>query len=279
VSYPQPNANAYALGGSQFFRLNTLLSSPGDIYESEQSGLALAIGPNSDIAKVGVAYFDGQTPTYMNRMVIDPNRMFLGRLDARNAASTYAPSGRPGRILMWSEDAYDPSYVPSAAVGWGVSDTVTIIPPQLDVIEFFQQIPSPSRRADREYKIQHAGANFTGQTWLVFPCYGRKFGSISCTCGGNTPTFTLRVVGVRYSAPYVTSGGGVTTLGNPTTSETTIYSASLASGASKTVKDFLGGGVDTNAGMYDSIAVCVKYVADSHDGGNVPLRVYFSDEP
>ena len=71
MSYPQPNADQYAINGYQYFRLNTLLSSPGDIYESAQSALAIALGPESDISRVAVAYYDDQVPTtFTNQTVI-----------------------------------------------------------------------------------------------------------------------------------------------------------------------------------------------------------------
>ena len=74
MSYPQPSADQYAIKGYQFFRLNTLLTSPGDIYQSQQSGHAFAIGPESDISNVNVAYFDDQVPNFMAQTVISPQR-------------------------------------------------------------------------------------------------------------------------------------------------------------------------------------------------------------
>ena len=97
MSYPQPDSNQYAIKGYQFFRLNTLLTSPGDIYESAQSGHSIAIGPESDLANINVAYFDDQVETFMQRTTISPLRAFVGRIDARNDAVT-APVERRARL-------------------------------------------------------------------------------------------------------------------------------------------------------------------------------------
>jgi len=60
MSYPPPNPDQYALNGYKFFRLNTPLISDGDMYESQQGANGFAIGPDSDISKVNIGYFDEQ---------------------------------------------------------------------------------------------------------------------------------------------------------------------------------------------------------------------------
>ena len=50
MSYPPPNPDNYALNGYKFFRLNTPLTSDGDMYESAQGGQGFAIGPQSDLS-------------------------------------------------------------------------------------------------------------------------------------------------------------------------------------------------------------------------------------
>jgi hypothetical protein len=276
MSYPQPNSNRYAINGYQFFRLNTLLSSPGDIYESEQSGLALCLGPESDVSKVACAYYDDQVPTFINSTIVDPNRSFVGRLDARND-SRYQPSNRPGRILFWSADLYDPSYVPSASLGFTLTDAVQRIAPRLDVLQYFQAPASlVTRRADKEYRFEdYTLAN--GSTWIIFPSYGRKYCSVVCT-NNNTKTdgsedFIFRVIGLNYAAPKAS--------GAPTTQETVIYSGPLAVNDSKVVNNVLGAGTATNAAMFDAVMVCIRQYPTllDTDTNRVPLRVYFSDEP
>lgn len=179
MSYPQPDADQYAVKGYQYFRLNTPLSSPGDLYQSAQSGHALAIGPDSDIANVNVAYFDDQVPTFLQQTTISPFRAFEGRVDARNDAR-YTPSGRPAKILFWPADLYDPSYVPLKPFATGVQfdptqDAITFITPQLDVIEYFKPQPSlTAGRRDKDYIFADilAAARWT---YLVLPYYGRRY--------------------------------------------------------------------------------------------------------
>src|SRR5690348_7452464 len=100
--FVQPNSDQSCLKGYDFFRLNTLLSCPGDIYESKQSGRAFMLGPESDIANVGVTYFDDQkTPTFVSQFVLTPQRPWSGRIDARNEVG-YMPANRPGRLLFYA---------------------------------------------------------------------------------------------------------------------------------------------------------------------------------
>src|SRR3981189_3558041 len=131
MSYPQPNADTYAVNSYGFFRLNTLLSSPGDIYRSPQGGHLFCLGPESDVANVNIAYFDDQVPTFLQTTQISPGRSFTGFMAARNEA-TYSPSRRFGRIFCWSNDIYDPSFLPRSFSA--NTDHIQFIAPQLDVI-------------------------------------------------------------------------------------------------------------------------------------------------
>jgi hypothetical protein len=261
VSYPQPNADQYALNGYQYFRLNTLLSSPGDIYESAQGALGFALGPESDISRVAIAYFDDQVPTTMtNQTVISPDRSFVGRVDARNEV-TYQPSGRPGRVLMWSGDIYDQTYVPSAAVGYVPGQPILRIRPRLDVLQYFRDMPSlVPARVDRQYDFQSYQL-VLGTNWIVVPTYGRRYGYVQIA---NRPTVppvapTFRVIGVNYG------------IGPVFHMETVIFSGALAPGAQINVNDFLGAG-GIGSGMYDAVVFTAE-------GDHMPMRVYLSDKP
>lgn len=178
--YPQPSSDAYAINGYKYFRLNTLLSSPGDIYESAQGGFAFALGPDSDISKVDVAYFDDQAPNYMNMTSIGPGRSFVGRIDARNEV-TYQPGGRPGRILFWSDDLYDPAFRPA---GFNPNQNlITFVQPRLDVIEYFQDPPTlvPARN-DKTYQFQSPLTGISGNAgYLMIPYWGRRYAFIEIT--------------------------------------------------------------------------------------------------
>lgn len=258
MTFPQPNADAYALNGQQYFRLNTLLSSPGDIYESAQGALAFAMGPDSDIARVRISYFDDQGgPTKTNETVIDPRRSFVGRVDARNE-TTYQPSNRPGRILLWPDDLFDPTYIPTTAVtGFnpGTDALITIVP-RLDVIQYFvAQQSLQSRRADKEYNSQSYDPT-ANLNYIIVPTYGRKYGFCDVINKDLMVASTFKVIGINYSY-------------NPLfTQETVIFSAPLPSNAHLTVNNFLG---PSGAGMFDACIFTVR-------GSLMPLRIYLSDE-
>src|SRR5688572_10301119 len=113
MTYPPPNPDLYAVSGQGFFRLNTALLSDGDIYESQQGSHGFAIGPESDISKVNIAYWDETQPRLMNQISISPTRPFPGKFVAVNDEAEYAPSGRPARLLIWPEELYNADFRPS----------------------------------------------------------------------------------------------------------------------------------------------------------------------
>jgi hypothetical protein len=197
MSYPQPNADSYAVNGYQYFRLNTLLSSPGDIYESAQGGLALALGPDSDISKVDVAYFDDQVPNFMNQTSLGPSRSFVGRVDARNEVN-YMPIGRPGRILFWSDDLYDPNFRPAGFSE--LQNRIIIIQPRLDVIEFFKEEPSllPERN-DKTYQFQDVPTGLAGKAgYILIPYWGRRYAFVEMT-NKQVSSTSFGIFGVNFA--------------------------------------------------------------------------------
>jgi hypothetical protein len=205
VSYPQPNADQYAINGYQYFRLNTLLSSPGDIYESQQSSLALSLGPDSDISKVAVAYFDDQVPTFMQMTSIGSERTFVGRIDARNEVP-YQPSNRPGRIFFWSDDLYDTSFRPP---GFSVlNDKFNVVTPRLDVIQYFSTPPTllPARN-DKTYNFQNivTGVSPTFNSYLMIPYWGRKYAMVELT-NKSTGATGFSLSGVNFAVSPSSAG-------------------------------------------------------------------------
>lgn len=256
MSYPQPSAELYTVAGFEFFRLFTPLSSPGDIYESAVGSLAIAVGPDSDIANVNVAYFDAQVPTFMQNVVISTGRAFIGRTDAQPAAS-YAPAGRPGVILFWSDDIYDPNFRPSAA---DPGDTVLFVTPKLDVIQYFQPVNSlgPERN-----DITHVFQNYdidAGTLYIVVPYYGRKYAFVEFTNRDSLLPNDFGISTVNYA---ITDNGG----GNPYHQETVIRAAAaVAAGA--TVTDIVTATAD---GMFDALVFSIS------QPGPAPLRIIMSD--
>ncbi len=265
MSFPQPDANAYELGGYGFFRLNTLIASPGDIYESEQSTHALAIGPQSDIANVNVAYQDNEVPTNMNFTTIGPKRAFVGQIYALNQAGLYEPAQRPGRLLFWIDDIFDPNFRPRAFVPTGPNaDKIEFLAPRLDVLEYFAPPQSLGpERVDRSFVFQdYVVPTGTGTFYFVIPYYGRKYAYINFTNRNSTEANTFGIIGVNYAITQNDSG-------NPYHQETVIRAplSVAANGGTVTVKVTAG-----SQGMFDALVFSVNNV------GPAPLRVIVSDE-
>lgn len=256
MAFPQPDSDLYSLGGADFFRLFTPLASPGDMYESKVSGLGMALGPQSDIANVNVAYFDDQAPNFMQFAQISQSRSFVGRLDANNGAQ-YAPGNRPGRVLIWPEDLYDPNYRPRSAAG---GDTVQFIAPQLDVIQYFNDpgtiVPS---RVDKIYQFQNY--ILVGTLFIVIPYYGRKYCYVNFTNRNATDPNTFGIIGVNYAITNDASS-------NPYHQETVLRAAAaVTAGSSVTVRITAG-----SQGMFDALVFSVN------NNGPAPLRIVTSDE-
>jgi hypothetical protein len=256
MSFPQPNSEAYVTGGEDCFRLRTALSSPGDMYESLVSGLGMALGPESDIANVNVAYFDAQAPNFMQFTQVSPSRSFVGRIDANNTGK-YAPAQRPGRVLIWPGDLYDPNYQPR---GFGVNDAIQFISPVLDVVQYFSTPGTLTpARTDKEYQFQNY--LLVGTLFIVVPYYGRKYCYVQFTNRNSTDPNTFGIRGVNYA---ITNDGSA----NPYHQETTIRAAAaVAAGASVTVRVTAG-----STGMFDALVFSVN------NNGPAPLRIVVSDE-
>lgn len=257
MSFPQPDADKYALGGTGFFRLNTLLSSPGDIYESPQSAHGLAIGPQSDIANVNVAYFDDQVPSFMNFTAIAPRRAFVGQIYARNEVN-YAPAQRPGRLLFWSDDIFDPNFRPRSFVA--NTDSIEFVAPRLDVVEYFAPAASLGPcRTDRSFVFQDYAAS--GTFFLVLPYYGRKYAYIDFTNRSGALANTFGIIGVNYTITQNDTP-------NPYHQETVIRAPAAVAPAASVTKIITAG----TLGMFDAL------VFSFTDDGPAPLRVIVSDE-
>jgi len=257
VAFPQPDSAKYVTSGSDFFRLRTPLSSPGDMYESLVSGLAMSLGPESDIANVNVAYFDAQAPNFMQFTQISQARCFTGRLDANNP-SKYSPSQRPGRVLIWPDDLYDPNYRPRSFSA--LTDAIQFISPVLDVVQYFSDpgTLTPSR-IDKEYQFQNY--ILTGTLYIVVPYYGRKFCYVNFTNRNSVQPNTFGILGVNYA---ITNNASP----NPYHQETVIHSpAAVAAGAAVTVRI-----TAASNGVFDALVFSVN------NNGPAPLRIVVSDE-
>lgn len=194
MSYPQPDANNYSNSGQSFFRLNTELISDGDIYDSPQGTHGLAIGPDSDISKVNIAYYDEQVARFMNQVSISPSRPFPGNIAARNDA-VYAPSSRPGRILIWPDELFNEDFRPSDFdPGSCRLDAIT---PVLDVVEYFSPLAlSNGQRNDKEYYFQNLAWQGL-RYYILIPYYGRRYANVIIS-NETDDEFTVSGFGVIY---------------------------------------------------------------------------------
>lgn len=281
MAYPQPDATKYAIKGYEYFRLNTLLASAGDIYESEQSALAFALGPDSDIANVGINYFDEQVPNALNQVFISKNRSFVGRIDANAENGTYQPSGRPARIFIWPNDRWNPLFV----LG-DVGDTQILETPQLDVIQYFQPQPSgivPGRNDKIWFYQTIATPGGDNYAYVIVPYYGRRYAKVMFENLNVAEAFDVKAFGVELQQQQVAGGGGagdvaITTplvASAPYSNVTTPVQIIVKNGASPTAPTM---STQADGGMFDLLAIGVR----SHGGGgaavqNFCLKIVTSD--
>jgi len=261
MAYPQPNAGAYVAGGYQFFRLNTPLTSDGDIYQVAAGGLAFAIGPNSDVANVNIAYFDDQVTNFMNQIAISPQRPFAGRLDAR--VDPYTPSGRPGKILIWSEDLYNTAFRPNGYSG--LTDRMDVFAPVLDVVQFFSNPGAlPGARNDKTFSMQQIA--WSGDTnYLLIPYYGRKYASFLFDNDTNQ-TVNVALHGVTFGH---TASSGTTT--SPNVETELLAPGDVLTGNSR--RDIVRASVD---GVFDMLLVTLVPAA-APNGASSLVRIMVSD--
>lgn len=274
MTYPQPNSNDPAINGGNFFRLNTPLVSAGDIYESEQGARAFALGPQSDISRVMINYFDenqgSNVPqTFLNALEISPQRAFVGNIAARNDV-TYQPAGRPGRVLFWVSDLYNAGYRPEDANV--LAGQVLRVPPQLDIIQYFQPMASlTGGRDDKTFYFQDVpqtpGVGPGKQpTYIVLPYYGRAYAFISLT-NRSGAAVTLTVIGTNYAINNDSIFGAGTFLNQ----ETTLLGPTVIADNAQKIK-IVRAGVD---GMFDALVIKLQ----GNPMAPTPLKIVMSDNP
>lgn len=253
----QPSTNDYAINKYGFFPLDTPLASPGDIFESEQAGYAFVVGPESDVARVNMAYFDDQlAATKMRFETVSSSRSLTGPVFARNDAK-YSPSNRPGRILFWSADIYDPNFRPS---GFEDPDEIQFIAPRLEILTYFYQPTNLTPwRNDKEFNFQNY-VDAGGTLYIVVPYYGRKYCYVNFTNRNTVQSNTFGILGVNYA---ITDDSG----SNPYHQETVLLEPAAISSGDSVTKIIRA---STN-GMFDALVFSVD------DAGPAPLRIAVSD--
>lgn len=273
MSYPPPNPDNYALNGYKFFRLNTPLISDGDVYESQQGAQAFAIGPDSDISKVNIGYFDDQVPGFLNQFAITPERSFPGFIAARNDVR-YMPSGRPGRTLIWSDELYNPTWNPEPV---DVALRIDFEVPVMDVVQYFAPtgLATNQGRNDKEYwydfiEAPPAGVGIINEWIVVIPWYGRRYLDLAWQ-NNQANGVQVSVSGLHYkpgtlntaatATPLIDDGvahGGVkfvTVPAGKTLNAVVTASAKSNGGSVAVVGDDAKPIFQVNAGTYDALAI------------------------
>ena len=180
MTFPQPQASQEIIEGQEFFRLYTELQSGGDIYEVDASASAFVIGPQSDLARVRITYFDPSAPNQaqVSSFVVSVDDPFIGRVDA--FGTTKYPLGKmPARILVSPEDLY----VQGALEATVTSQINTIVIPKIDLLCFLSPPAAvPSKRADFTMEgritIPDNGVSDAFNTTSI-PFYRRKYAAIN----------------------------------------------------------------------------------------------------
>lgn len=201
MAYPQPTGAQATVAGQSVFRLKTLLSSMGDVYEIDAGCQALCVGPESDIQNIKAVYYDPTSPTGVQSVIISPQRSLVARLDARLDQPYPSSGGKLGRILLSPADLYDPSNQPA---GYDVAnDVLNYIRPSLDIMAYFAEPPSlDAGRSDRSYRwsaIRKPAVGAGNEVWEVIPFWGRKYACFDLlNLNANAITVELR----GFNFPY-----------------------------------------------------------------------------
>jgi hypothetical protein len=167
----------------EFFRLKQPVTSPGSVYELNESLREIYIGPDSDIAEVMMTYFDPTAAdgSSLSTATVSVNGPFVGRVDS--LPLTQVPNtNQPARILLAPNDIVDNTYIPPNSAAYRRFN----IPAIIDVIVALQKLSSiPAVRADRTlrfaqvpYQGQPVGMT-DGSTDLLVPFYGRRMATVT----------------------------------------------------------------------------------------------------
>lgn len=260
--YPQPSSTNAVLLGQEAYRLTTPIAGPGDIYESDVSGLAFAIGPNSDISSVLVTAFDENSDSGVQQIIISPDRWYIGRIDARND-TIYPVSQRRGRVLLSVQDLYDPQYEP---LGYVADDAIDRTTPILDVLQYFVNPPAfTPQRSDRNFQFQYLtppgtlGAGHS--TWILIPAYGRKSGFFSFRNQDGTETINVTVNGVQLSPSADPGVRGAY--------QQSLFTATILDNSSNKYAF-----TSSTAGLWDLFAIQL----DNYRGNAMPITITLSDD-
>lgn len=215
MSYPQPIASQEIAEGQEFYRLKTRLDSSGDAYELNVSAKAFAIGPESDVARCRVTYYD---PIHgAQSIIVGVGAPFVGRVDS-NPQAVY-PNGVPGNIIITPEDIIpDRAALITAFTGVDTDfDIIGFAQPKLDFVAYLSEPGQiPLRRADFVQRgalsiHNHLADDYAGSgtTYLFVPFYRRKYASFKLR-NNMGATYAVEIRGIGLLNSGISSGGGTT---------------------------------------------------------------------
>jgi hypothetical protein len=289
MAYPQQFASKYQANGFKYWRLNTLLASAGDIYESDESGLGFVIGPDSDIANVGISYFDEQQPNFMGQFNVTQKRSFVGLVPANVNDGTYPPSNRPARILIYPQNRWNPDFWPGSEGFTRGQDQQILVTPRLDVLQYFQNEPSgivPTRN-DKEWFFSELVTPSIAQRYLcvTLPYYGRRYAKIEFMNPSTDTTFDLQLFGVDLRQQIADGSsdpgdtGNFTPLITRTDFDHVNFSLQIIVDSGKTLTGAFDADAVYTGGMFDMLMFCARTTPPTVDGQTFALKVIMSDEP
>lgn len=200
MSFPYPSSIASVNQLKAYWRLYTGIETSGDIYESETSALAFAIGGDSDIARAKISYFDQQEADRVNEQIVSIDRPFIGQIDA-NMLAKYA-TGQRARILISILDVIpSATFTPPTAGG---TDRVMFAQPVLELVQYTNQQPNylPTR-SDKQFRYETIGTSnpvLLGRAfWFIIPFYGRRFGQVTVKNLDSSANLAVTTFGFNFS--------------------------------------------------------------------------------
>ncbi len=287
MAYPQSVPSAYVSNGQTQWRWKTQLESMGDCYEVDSSAHAIVMGPDSDVARLKVTYYDMNVPppalastpaqTGAQSFFVTPDRPYIGRIDSRLDQAYPLANGKSGRLIVTVDDIFDGSpFVAPGFGGWvpagfGATDKYAAVAPKLDFIAYFEPPQSLiSQRSDARWQFNYhqVGGVAAGTAGIGIPFWGRKYAYVDIQNRQAAAPSTVGIRGITFNQT-----------GNapPTASEKAILAPGALAANARTDK-VIRASVD---GMFDMLVITITKDAaiGTQMFGPVPVRVITSDDP
>ncbi len=201
MTFPQTSAETAILNGQGYWRLFTPLESSGDIFESQVSARAVVVGPESDVSRINLTYYDQQSANAANQLCVSIDKPLVGRIDA--LFSTPYNSGDRARVLISAADLLPPSnYTPQGFDP--ANDVLEIVQPRIDLYYYLNEQPDfIPPRSDRFHLFEALpfSGTFDETIWYVIPFYGRRFAECTFKSLGvvTQPAVNVEVFGANFS--------------------------------------------------------------------------------